>query len=191
MGDEADVLAVWFVSREEAEALGVLACFVFALSAKGEAEEVELVLGGGEEEIALVFAVVMGAVKLGEAVFVYGAFDVVSGGHAIGAEVVGDFEEVAEFDALVAAYAGDGGLPFDIAIGEVVDDAFAEFAFVIEDVVREAAFFGNAFGVVDVLSGAAGFCFDGFARAGAHVVELERYADNVVAFFVEERGNNG
>ena len=147
-----------------------MAGFVFAPAAQREAEEIELFLRGGEEEIALVFAVVMGAVEFGDAVCVGCAFDVVACRHAIGAEIVGDFEEVAEFDGLVAAHAGDWGLAFEVAIGEIIDDAFAEFAFVIQDIVREAARFGDAFGVVDVLSGTAGFAFDFFIGGVAHVV---------------------
>jgi hypothetical protein len=65
-----------------------------------------------------------GAVKLGGAVAVH-ALNVMARRHAIGAEVVGDAEQVAEFDGLVAAHAGDRRFAADVTVGEIVDHALA------------------------------------------------------------------
>ncbi len=153
----------------------MVSCYIFAPTAEWEAQEVELFLCCGEEEIALVFSVIMCAFQMCLAVFINGALDIVPCGHAIGAKVVGDFQEVAEFYRLIAFYAWDRGFAADIAVCEIIHDAFTEIAFVIEDVMREIELFGDAFGVIDILPCAACFAFDGLGAGGgciAVIVEL-------------------
>ena len=162
LGDEADVLAVGFGGDFEAEAGGVGADFGFAGAvAEGEQAGVELGLGGGEQEPALVAAVVDGAVEFG-AVGAVDSLDVVAGGEAVGAEVGREFHQVGEFDRLVAGDAGDRGFAGCVAVGEGLDDGFAEALLGVDDVVGDAEVVGDAAGVVDVLAGATGaFAADG------------------------------
>ena len=191
-GDEADILRVRFVGGEQTKPFGVLARDVFCPAAQRKPQEIQLFLRGGEQEIALVFCVVDCAVEFGgPIVFLVAvhALHVVAGHHAVGAEIVRDAEQVAEFDGLIAAHARDGCFAAHVAVGEIVDHRLAEIAFVIQDVVREAARIGHAAGIVDVLAGAAGF---GFRGGRAVIVELQRYADDVVAVLVQQaRGDGG
>ena len=171
----------------------MFACDVLCPAAKGEAQEVELFLCCGKEEIALILAMVDGAFEFGVAVFIYISFDVVACCHAIRAEVVGDLQQVTEFDALVTAHAGDGGFSAQVAVGEIINDGFAEVALVVQDVVGEAQLVRDLFGVVDVLSRAAGLALDDAAREVglAHIVKLQGDADDIVAFLMQERGHDG
>jgi hypothetical protein len=93
-------------------------------------------------------------------------------------------EQVAELDALIAAHAGDRGFAGEIGIGEILHHRLAEAALVIEHVMGDADAIGDAAGVVDVLPGAAGALA---ACGGAVVIELQRHADDVVAFIGEQR----
>lgn len=137
----------------------------------------------------MVLAVVVRAVEVCAALIVDGTFDVVAGRHAVGAEITGDFQEIVELDSLIAFYARDWGFTAQVRVSKIFDNALTEIGFVIQHVMRESAFFGHAFCVVDVLSGAAGF---GAGRDGLSVViELERNADNVVAFFVQQGCGHG
>ena len=70
------------VGDDESEALRMFAGDVFRPAAEREAQEVELLLRGGEEEIALVLAGVDGAMQL-RAMVAHDALDVVAGRHAI------------------------------------------------------------------------------------------------------------
>ena len=186
-GDEADVLRVRFVGGEQAKPLGVLARDVLRPAAQRKPQEIQLFLRGGEQEIALVFRVVDGAVEFGSFVAIH-ALHIVARHHAVGAEIVGDAEQVAEFDGLIATHAGDGRFAAHVGVGEIVDHRLAEIAFVIQNVMREAARIGDAAGIVNVLAGAAGF---GFRSRRAVIVELQRHADDVVAFLVQQAGGDG
>ena len=161
----------------------------FVPAAQGEAQEVQLFLRGGEEEIALVFCHIERAVEFGLArLLVHDALNVMARRHAIGAEIMGDFEQVAEFDGLVAFHARDRRFALKIAFHETVDDGLFEIVFVIEDVMREAFFFCDAAGIVNILPRAAR-AFFGDGRAV--IVKLQRDADDIIPLFMEQRRRDG
>ena len=138
------------------------------------------------EEVALVAARVGTLVKLG-ATAVHDASDIVPGREAIGADLACEGDEVDELHPLVAARARHRRAALRIFVDEAVDHAFAEPAFVIQHVVRDAEPVRDHLGVVDVLAGAAG------ARAPhrfAMVVELERDSDHLGPGPRRERGRD-
>ena len=96
-------------------------------------------------------------------------------------------QEIGELDRLVAGHAGDRRLAGDIALREGVDDRLAEALLIVEHVMRNAQRFGNATGVVYVLSGAAR---TGAMGGRAVVVELQRHADDVIAFALQDAGDH-
>ena len=152
----------------------------------GKRKIVELVGGGAVEEIALVAPGVGAAVKLDPAA-VDDPPHVMAGRQAVGAEVAGEGDEVGELHALVAQAARHRRAAARIFVGEAVDDAAAEAAFIVEHVMGDAQPVGDGAGVVNVLAGAAG------ARAAdrfAMVVELHRHADHLGAGARGERGDD-
>ena len=94
----------------------------------------------------------------------------------IGAEIARRFQQVAELDALVAADARDRRLAAAVALGEILDDRFAEPGLVIEHVMRDAEKFGDARCIADILSRAAGPLAAG---RGAVVIKLQCDADDL------------
>ena len=110
------------------------------------------------------------------------AADVVAGSQRLGAEFPRGAQEVGELDGLVAGDTGNGRFAGDVALGERVDDGLAEPLLVVEDIVRDAERLGDAPRVGDVLPGAAR---SGAMSRGAVIVELQRHADDVVAFALQ------
>src|SRR5258708_39754644 len=106
----------------------------------------------------------------------------------LGAEVAGSDQQIAKLDRLVAIDAGDRGFARHITVGETVDHCRLEAALIVENVVRDTDAAGNHAGVVDVLAGATGALS---MRGGAMIVQLERNADYVVTFGLEERSRDG
>ena len=180
---EADVLAVRLGGHGEAQAPGQRAGLGLGPSAQGKAQELELLSRGREQEIALVAAGIGGAVQLGP-VSARDPAHVVAGGQRLGAQVLGGGQQVAELDPLVAAHAGDRGLAPEVGLGEVLHHAGLEAVLVVEHVMGDAEPVGHAPRVVDVLAGAARALAP---RRGAVVVELQRDADDVVAFGGQQR----
>ena len=86
VGDEADVLAVGLGGDGEAQLGGDFAHLRLGHAAQREAQIIELVLRGREQEIALVARRIGGAVQLG-ALRALDAADIMAGGEAIGAEI--------------------------------------------------------------------------------------------------------
>ncbi len=184
--DEADVLAVGLVGDDQAELAGELAHRRLGQVAEREAQVIELVAGGREQEVALVAGRIGGAVEL-RPVRPGQAADVMAGGEAVGAEVAGEGEQVGELDRLVARHAGDRGSAAGIFVGEALDDRIAEAGLVVEDVMGDPEPLGDGLGVVDVAAGAAGL------RAAdrlAMVVELEGDPDHLGAGAGGERGDH-
>ena len=70
----------------------------------------------------------------------------------------------------------------NVALGEAVDHRLLESALIVEHVVRDTDTLGNAAGVVNVLARATGALA---VDRSAVVVQLQRHADNVVAFRLE------
>ncbi len=184
--DEADVLAVLLGGDGEAHGLGCLAHLRLGKPAQREAQEVDLRLGGGEEEIALVAVGVDRPVE--RAVGAIGlAADVVARRQCVRAELARGRQQVGELDGLVARHAGDGRLAGDIALREGVDHGFLETLLVVKHVMGNAERLGDAAGVVDVLAGAAR---TGAVHRGTMIVELQRHADDIVAFLLQEAGDD-
>ena len=182
VGDKADVLAVGLVCDGQAVIGGQGARFGLAdQMAQGKAQEIQLFLGGREQEIALIAVRVGRHVQFGAMRAVL-ALDVMAGRHAVG------FQQVAELDPLVAADAGNWRRAGQIGVGEFVDDRFAELVLVIQDIMGKAHAFGHATGIVDVLARAAR-AFLGQCRAV--VIQLQRDPDDIISFGFQLRRNDG
>ena len=74
--------------------------------AERKAQEVELFLRRGEQEIALILAFVDGTVQFG-AILAHDAAHIMAGRERFRPEIARHIEHVAEFDALIAAHAWD------------------------------------------------------------------------------------
>ena len=107
-----------------------------------------------------------------------------SGRQRLRAEFARGRQQIAELDRAVALDARHRRLAERVAVGEIVDDGLAKAAFVVEHVMRDAEPLGDVAGVVDVLPGAAGALAMG---RRAMIVELQRDADDVVAFGLQQR----
>ena len=152
-------------ATSEPELAGELAHRRLGQAAEREAQEVELLAGGREQEVALVARRIGGAVQLGSVRSGH-APDVMAGGQAVGAEIAGKGEQVGELHRLVARNAGDGSPAPRIFVGEALDDAVAEAGLVIEDVMGDSEPLGDGSRVVDVASGAAGLASGRSPRHG-------------------------
>ena len=111
-------------------------------AAEREAQIVDLLLRGGEQEVALV-AVGVDRPEQRAVRAVGAAADVVAGGQRIGAELARGLQKVGELDGLVAGHARDRRLAGDIALGERVDHRLAEPLLVVEHVMRNAERLGR------------------------------------------------
>ena len=186
VGDEADVLAVG-LGRDRQAGLGRdPAHLVLGQVAERKAQEIELLARRPVEEIALVAARIGAPVELGPP-SPDDSPHIMAGGEAIGAELAREGDEVGELHPLVAQRARDRRSATRIFVGEAVDHARAEAAFVVEHIMGDAEPVGDLLGVVDVLARAAG------ARPAcrlAMVVELERHPDDLGAGARGERGHD-
>ena len=115
------------------------------------------------------------------------AANVVAGRQGIGVKIDRRRQQVAELHRLVAHDAGDRRFPAEIRIRKTVHHAFAEPAFVVQDVVRNAQRLGDAPGVMDILPGATGTLA---LYRGAMVVKLQRDPDDVVTGLGQKRGGD-
>ncbi len=186
LGDEADVLAVGLLGDGQTQFGRRAADLALGQVTEREAQIVQLLGRGGEQEIALVARRIGGAAQLrpGRA---HLAADIVAGGHRLRAQVAGDIQQVAELHGLIAADAGDRRLAAQIGVGELLDHLFLEAAFIVEDVVRDADGVSRGAGVVDILARAAGALL---LDRGAMVVELQGHADHIIAGAGQESGGH-
>ena len=155
--------------------------------AQREAQKVQLLRRGGEQEIALVLAAVEGAVEFRSRLALH-ALDVVTRRHAVRAQIARDLQQVAELDRLVAAHAGDRGRAHEIGVGEILNHGVAEVALVIQNVMREADGLGHTARIIDVLARAARL---GRLHRRAVIVELQRHADDFVPLPGQQGGADG
>ena len=81
--------------------------------------------------------------------------DIMAGRKAVGAEVARRFQQIGEFDGLVAANAGDRGLAAKIAVGEILHHLVVKATFVIEHIMRDAEPSGDGARVVNIGTGTA------------------------------------
>jgi hypothetical protein len=181
---EADVLAVVLVGNRKTEAARELARLGLGHVTEREAQEVELLLRGREQEVALVAVAVGRADQRARAVVAAARGDVMAGGERLRAELARGLQEVAELDRAVALDARHRRLAERVRVGEIVDDGLAKAILVVEHVMGDAELGGDVAGVVDVLAGAAGALAMG---RRAMVVELQRDADDVIALGLEQR----
>src|SRR5262249_50880298 len=140
-----------------------------------------------EQEIALVARLLAGAKQRAGAVAEPPRRHIVAGRERGRAELARGAQQVVELDRLIALDAGHRGLARRVALGEAVDHRLLEAALVVEHVMRNADIGGDPAGIVDVAAGAAGALAMGRL---AVVVELQRDADDVVAFGLEQRGGH-
>src|SRR5918993_2154849 len=144
-------------------------------------------MGGAVKEVALVTRRVRALVHL-DPVILCNAPHVMAGRQTIRSEVLCKGHQVHELHALIAERTGHGRPPARIFVGEMLDDAVAEPAFVIEDVMRDAEPVGDRARIVDVLTGATGA---GTLRRFAMIVELQSDADHLRARACGERSYDG
>ena len=113
--------------------------------------------------------------------------DVVAGRQHLGAKLLRRTEQIVKLDRHIAVDAGHRRLAIDVALREAVDDRFPEAPLIVEHVVRNADAFGDGAGVVNVLTGAAGTLA---MRRRAVVVKLQRDADDVITFRLQQRSRH-
>src|SRR4029077_11932374 len=179
---EADVLAIRFLRRHQPKFARDISRLLFGQIAKREAQEVELLEWRGEQEIALVALLVLGAVEI-EAVSPRSAPDIMSGRERSRAEILCGLQHIGELDLLVAGNARHRGLALEIAVGKRAHHLVGEALFVVQHVMRDVQRLGHSGSILDVLPGAArAFAPDGLAM----IVELERDADDVIALALEQ-----
>ena len=113
--------------------------------------------------------------------------DIMAGGKRVRLEVTCGRQQLLELDLLVADYAWNWRLAGRIAVSERLHDCRFEALFVVEDVVRNAEPVGDAAGIVDVLSGAAGTAPP---DSLAMVIKLQGDADDFAPLLLEQRSND-
>ena len=135
---EADVLAVVLVGDREAEAARQLARLRLGPVAERKAQEVELLAGGGEQEIALVALVVAGAVERARRRPAAAATRRNGRSPAPWRRArARSTSRSRNLIDMVAVDARHRRLARDIALGEAVDHRLLEAALVVEHVMRE------------------------------------------------------
>ena len=180
---EADVLAVLLVGDFEAEAPRQFAGLRLGHVAKGKAQIIELLARSREQEIALVAIGVRGAHQRARSVSEAARGNIMPGRERLRAELAGGCQQIAKLDRSVALDAGHRRFAERVAVGKIVDHGFAEAAFIVEHVMRNADPLGDVAGVVDVAAGAAG----ALAMGGrAMVVKLQRDPDHVIALGLQQ-----
>jgi len=184
---EADVLAVVLVGDREIEAPCQFARLLFGHVAERKAQIIELLAGGGEQEIALVAIGVGSTMQRARTVGERARSDIMAGGERLGAELARGLEQIAKLDRAVALDARHRRLAGRVAVGKIVDHRLTKAALVIQHVVRNADPLGDIAGIVDVLPGAAG----ALAMGGrAVIVKLQRDADDVVTLGLQQRSRH-
>ena len=132
----------------------------------------------------MIAARIFGAKQRAAAGAVRARNNIMPGRENIGAKRLRRIEEIGELDIAVAGDAGNRRLALDIALGEAVDDLFAEPLLVIEHVMRNIQPGRDLARVMNILTGAAGALA---MLGGAVIVKLQRHADHVVALLLEQR----
>ena len=180
---EADVLAVLLVGDLEAEAPRQFARLRLGHVAERKAQIIELLARGREQEIALVAIGIGRTHHRARSVGKPTRSDIMSGRERMRAELARGRQQIAKLDRPVALDAGHRRFAERVAVGKIVDHGFAETAFIVEHVMRDADPFGDVAGIVDVAAGATG----ALAMGGrTMIVKLQRNPDHVVAFGLQQ-----
>ena len=111
--------------------------FILAHPAKRKAQIVELARRRRKQEIGLVLRRVGAAMQLCASVLI-DTLDIMAGRKAVSAEVARRFQQIGEFDGLVATHTGDRGLATKVAVGEILHHLLMKATFVIEHIMRDA-----------------------------------------------------
>ena len=180
---EADVLAVLLVGDFEAEAPRQFARLRLGHVAERKAQKIELFARGRKQEIALVAIGIRGAHQRPRSIAEAPRGDIMPGRERMRAKLARGRQQIAKLDRAVALDAGHRRFAERVAVGKIVDHGFAEAAFVVEHVMRNADPFGDVAGVVDVAAGAAGALAVG---SRAMIVKLQRDPDHVIALGLQQ-----
>jgi hypothetical protein len=97
---------------------------------------------------------------------------------AIGAQFLGQREQVGELHPHIATHAGDRRPAREIFVGELIDHRIAKAAFMVIDMMCKAQPVGDRARIADILPGTAG---PDALRLGAMIIELQRHADHLGA----------
>ena len=137
VGNEADVLTIGLIRHGQAEARRKHPGFALVEAAQREAQEIELLLRGRKQEIALIAG---GACRLDHlpALRPWPASHIVPRDQRRGAKLAGGLQKIGKFYGLIAAHAGDRRFAREIARCEIGDDRFLEAILVVQHVVRDA-----------------------------------------------------
>ena len=111
-----------------------------------------------------------------------------AGRKTVGPKLLGELDQISELHTLVAQAARYRSAPARILVSEMLDNASAEPAFVVEHIMGDADTVADGARVVDVLARAAG---SGALGRLAVVVKLERNTDDLRARARSERGHDG
>ncbi|MCY1536261.1 hypothetical protein D9M68_717090 [compost metagenome] len=162
----------------EPHVAGQFAHFGLAHAAQREAQEIELALRGGKQEIGLVALGIDRPEQLPPSVFAKPGLHIMAGGQHVGAEVARHFHQVDELDRLVAGNARHRRFALLIGIGKGRDHALLEALFIVEHVMGNTQRRRHAARVVDILASATGTLA---VRRFAMIVKLQGNADDVIA----------
>ena len=116
---------------------GEPADFALGETAQRKAQEIELLARRAIEEIALVAVRIGALVELGAAL-AHNAPHIMAGGEAIGAKLAREGDQVGELHPLVAQAAWHRRPARRIFVGEAVDHAGPEAAFIVEHIMGDA-----------------------------------------------------
>lgn len=188
--DEAQLLAVRLVGRDETEPPGDGPDLGLQELTQGEEGPPELVLREAEQEIGLVLLEVPGLqedVPTGPGVL--DEAHVVARSDKRAVQGVGLPDEGVELQDAVALHAGDGRPTFEIGPHEGLDDVLPERLLQVQDVVPNPQPGGDPPGVVGVLDRTAtarpGRCL------GAMIPQLHRDAHDVITHVPKQGGRHG
>ena len=174
IGHETDVLTVGLHRHNQPELLRDRAHLRLGHTAQRKAQIIKLRLRCGKQEIALVAREVCGAVQLGP-IWSLGPANIMAGCQAICTQLACQPKQIGKFYPHVAADARDRCSPRHIFVGKMVDNRFAELAFMVEHIMRDAKLVGDGTGIANILPSTAGP--GAFDRATV-VVKLQRYANS-------------
>ena len=182
--NETDILAVVLLRHGKSKSTRQFAHFRLRHVTEREAQVIQLLTGGREQEVALIAVRIGSAHHRTRSIGKAARRHVVPGCQRGGAKVARGRQQIAKLDRTIALDARHRRLAQGIALGKILDHRLAETALIVQHVMRNANPFRNVASVVDVLTGATGSLAMG---GGAVIVELKRNADDVVAFRLQQR----
>src|SRR5262245_5995329 len=125
------------VGNRKPETAREFARFMLGHIAEWKAQEIKLLAGRREQEIALVALSVAGAIHCAAAIGKATGGNVVSGRQDARAEITGGRKQILELDRHVAMDAGNRRLTGNVACRERINHRFSEARLVVEDVMGD------------------------------------------------------